>query len=363
MAETTKTPLISIIVPVYNVEGQIERCVNSILAQTVKSFEIILVDDGSKDQSLSICRTLAEKDHRIVVISKENEGAGAARNAGMELAKGKLFYFIDSDDWIEPTLLEKLLANIDLEDDGTMAVCARFSENNSGSRRREWFPIVEGRVWNEDNIPDCIANLEEANVFNYLWDRIYFRSVIERNNIKFDNWFTTGQDLDFNIQYFPFVKRCKVIMEPLYHYVHVSDDPESLCLRYKSRMYEIISELCNRRAMLHQKMKMTTDPHYELILAQQCVSHMHAVVPNMYRTNAPLSRSERRQVFQRLMDNESLCKYLHRTTWSDPLMKLFQRVVLRRNAWLAEREYAGLFFFRNHTKKLYRYLKQSTRPR
>lgn len=95
-------PMVSVIVPVYNAAGQIERCVQSIAKQTVRQIEMILVDDGSKDQSLALCRKLAEKDDRITVVAKENEGAGAARNAGMAVAHGKLLYFVDADDWIEP---------------------------------------------------------------------------------------------------------------------------------------------------------------------------------------------------------------------------------------------------------------------
>ncbi|MBQ7523661.1 MAG: glycosyltransferase [Oscillospiraceae bacterium] len=353
--DQSASPMISVIVPVYNAAGQIERCVQSILNQTVCQIEVILVDDGSKDQSLALCRKLAETDDRITVVAKENEGAGAARNAGMERAKGKLLYFIDSDDWIEPTLLEKLIENIDLEDDSTMAICGRFREDNNGKHQRIWLPVVNGCEWKENDIPDCIANLEEANVFNYLWDRIYFRSTVERNKIRFDNWFTTGQDLDFNIQYFPHVTKCRVIMEPLYHYVSVSENPDSLCARFKPRLYEIISELCRRRAELHRAMHMQDNLHYQQILARECATHLHTVVPNMYRTDSLLSQKERKQIFEKLMSNANLCAYLRLIRWDDPLMKMFCRIILRHNAWLAEREYAAVFFFRNHTKRLYRY--------
>ena len=104
-----KNIMISAIVPAYNVEKYLERCVNSILIQTYENFEIILVDDGSKDQSVEICDKFAQEDNRIKVIHKENGGLSSARNAGMKIAEGKYIVFIDSDDDIEPNMFELML--------------------------------------------------------------------------------------------------------------------------------------------------------------------------------------------------------------------------------------------------------------
>ena len=102
-------PLISIIVPVYNVEEFLPKCIDSILAQTYENLEIILVEDGTKDNSGQICDAYAEKDSRIKVIHKENGGLSSARNAGMDVARGEYFGFVDSDDWIEPETYESLM--------------------------------------------------------------------------------------------------------------------------------------------------------------------------------------------------------------------------------------------------------------
>ena len=107
--------MISVIVPVYNVEAYLERCVESIVGQTYRDLEIILVDDGSKDHSSQICDEWAKKDGRIKVILKENGGAATARNRGIEAASGEFIVFIDSDDWIEPSMFEILLSAIQEE--------------------------------------------------------------------------------------------------------------------------------------------------------------------------------------------------------------------------------------------------------
>ena len=103
-------PKASVIVPVYNVEGYLEKCVQSVLAQTEKDFELLLVDDGSTDHSGELCDTLAQTDSRIRVIHQQNQGLGGARNTGIREAKAPWILLADSDDWIEPEILEKALA-------------------------------------------------------------------------------------------------------------------------------------------------------------------------------------------------------------------------------------------------------------
>ena len=115
-------PVISVIVPVYNVENYLERCVNSLLAQTFASFEILLVDDGSKDRSGRLCDELAGRDDRIRVIHKENGGLSDARNAGIDAAEGEYLCFIDSDDYIEPEMLQ-VLHRLIAENQADISVC------------------------------------------------------------------------------------------------------------------------------------------------------------------------------------------------------------------------------------------------
>ena len=113
---------VSIIVPVYQVEKYIRQCVDSILAQTFTDFELILVDDGSKDQSGQICDEYAGRDRRVRVIHKENGGLSDARNKGMDQAVGNYFMFIDSDDYTAPTMIECLYKSI-LNENADIAVC------------------------------------------------------------------------------------------------------------------------------------------------------------------------------------------------------------------------------------------------
>ena len=115
--------LISVIVPVYNVENYLRECLDSIVAQTYRNIEVILVDDGSKDSSGKICDEYADKDNRIKVIHKENGGVSAARNTGLDIAKGEWISYVDSDDYIESTMIETLIC-LAKKNDVELAMCS-----------------------------------------------------------------------------------------------------------------------------------------------------------------------------------------------------------------------------------------------
>lgn len=166
--------LVSVIVPVYNVEQFLPRCVDSLLAQTYDNLEILLVDDGSKDSSGSICDAYAAKDSRIRVIHKENGGLSSARNAGLDVAKGDFIAFLDSDDWIEPEAYETMLDLAEKYDvklvcagrydvygeERTLGLCPEWEEKISGEE-------LAGRIFRWDHC-DSAA-----------WDKLYHRSLWE----------------------------------------------------------------------------------------------------------------------------------------------------------------------------------------
>lgn len=140
------TPLISVIVPVYRVEEYLERCVKSILSQTYKNLEVILVDDGSPDQCPAICDACAEKDARVKVIHQENKGLSGARNAGIDAASGEYLAFVDSDDYVSPHFIEELYQL--LQDTGLRHRTVPFflcERGRTGGRRRFCVLHLPGR--------------------------------------------------------------------------------------------------------------------------------------------------------------------------------------------------------------------------
>ncbi|WP_026885786.1 glycosyltransferase family 2 protein [Clostridium beijerinckii] len=166
--ENTKD-LISVIVPVYNVEKYLPQCIDSILNQTEKNLEIILVDDGSLDNSGKICDEFSKKDDRIVVIHKKNNGLSSARNAGLEIAKGNYIGFVDSDDWLDKSMYEILLKL--LKENNSDISCCDFlkTANSDGS-----IPHIDNEIINSYN------NIESLNNF---YNDLYTQTVVAWNKL------------------------------------------------------------------------------------------------------------------------------------------------------------------------------------
>lgn len=171
------TPLLSVIVPVYNVEAYVGRCIDSILNQTYRNLEVILVDDGAKDSSGAICDSYGEKDSRVRVIHKENGGLSSARNAGLDVCRGEYITFVDSDDWIEPDAYENMLKTAwDLE---VKLVCGgRYDVNSkTGKKTVGLCPLRTERISSEEMV---------ARIFTWnqcdssACDKLFHRSLLEK---------------------------------------------------------------------------------------------------------------------------------------------------------------------------------------
>lgn len=198
-------PLISIVVPVYNSERWIEKCIESILNQTYMNYELIAVDDGSKDASLKKLTELSVKDSRIRVYHKENSGVSATRNYGMSLARGEWITFVDSDDSLKPLFLEKLLP---MKDNVEMTVCG--AEIIQKRRVTDCFFVqnrcVKDGVYHIARVYNCLRN----QVFNGPVRKLFKKSIIVDNNLKFPLDKSYGEDVDFVYSYLHFVNEIQI---------------------------------------------------------------------------------------------------------------------------------------------------------
>lgn len=172
------TPLISVIVPIYQVEAYLEECLDSILTQTYRQLEIILIDDGSPDRCGEICDRYASQDSRIQVIHQTNQGLSAARNAGMDMATGEYISFIDSDDYIAPHFYEKLLEGFKEHPEAKVTACQVF-KNEDGKitplicNRRHQFPTIHTSLWCQD----AILGKTYVNVWNKLYQAELLKEI------------------------------------------------------------------------------------------------------------------------------------------------------------------------------------------
>ena len=214
-------PEISIIVPVYNVEKYIRCCIDSLLAQTYKNIEILLIDDGSKDRSGIICDEYALKDDRIRVIHKANGGVSSARNMGLDNAIGKYIMFCDPDDYVEPTWCEKMFDAID-GSGGFFACCGYNGVTMSGERQNT--KVIQGERLKP---AEALVELYVNGVLPSACYKIFNSQTIKMNRIRYDEKVNIAEDYLFVLHYLRTrIDNLEIIPEALYNYI--TDRPQSL---------------------------------------------------------------------------------------------------------------------------------------
>ena len=167
MENTETLPLISIIVPVYNVKNYLEKCLQSICGQTYKNLEIILIDDGSSDGSGELCDLFAQRDGRIRVFHQANAGQSAARNRGLAVAQGEFLGFVDSDDWIESDMYE-FLYRLLKENEADISICSHYRDKGKKSVAK--YSSGEQFVFTRDE--GIRALVVDRRIRNYVWDKL-----------------------------------------------------------------------------------------------------------------------------------------------------------------------------------------------
>lgn len=218
-----RTPLVSVIVAIYNIEPYIRRCVDSVLAQDYKELEIILVDDGSTDACPGICDAYALKDSRVKVIHKTNGGLSDARNAGLDIARGEYIGYVDGDDWIDPSMYGTMVLAC-IEHDAQIAVC-RYSQY----LETEPFTKYELMEWDEGVPTGAVTCLPKKEAFenfisayakyqihNSVWSKLYSRQVC--NDLRFPIG-KNSEDIMYTTRTFSNAKRIVFVDRDLYHYV------------------------------------------------------------------------------------------------------------------------------------------------
>ena len=206
----TKSPQISVIIPIYNVERYLRQCIDSILAQTFTDFELLLIDDGSPDGCPAICDEYAEKDARIRVFHKPNGGVTSARNKGLDNARGNWIIYIDGDDWIEPTYVEELY-NAAINNEADIAICAfRFVYEDGSS------VIEHPTIWDDNK--QASLNRYIASIWTTACGSIQKSSLYKDNSIRSPKNITFCEDFHLMVRLCYFANKVISIDSPLYNY-------------------------------------------------------------------------------------------------------------------------------------------------
>lgn len=209
--------MISIIVPVYNAEKYLTDTISSILQQTYKDFELILVDDGSKDNSPQMCDLIAEKDERVVVIHKENQGVSAARNTGIDQARGEYICFIDSDDYVEKDMLECLVNNAE-EYKADISCCGLVQVALDGEVKNHYCHGEKEKIENMELLMQAFFTVPMYKEILYgPYNKIVRTEIVKA--VRFNEKYTVAEDLLFNFECLEKATAFYLENRELYHYI------------------------------------------------------------------------------------------------------------------------------------------------
>lgn len=285
-------PAISVIVPVYKAEACLAKCVESILNQTFSDFEVLLIEDGSPDDSGVLCDKYAEQDSRVRVFHKKNGGVSSARNLGLKEACGTYIAFVDSDDWMETDELETLYG-LATEHSADSAGCAHNNIGPDGVVFPEVGALPAG-VYDREEIMTGIVDrlmghrLEQPGqpVLNgYIWRFLFSRDIIERQNIVFDGAYL--EDELFLVEYFCHAEKLVMTDRPLYNYWY---NPNSAIHRYMAGYMETFHSFLERKRAL--ALRLDTAAHLPDWEISTLWAGLLIAVSNVYAPGNPFSAAE-----------------------------------------------------------------------
>ncbi|MDD3362077.1 MAG: glycosyltransferase [Hespellia sp.] len=240
--------LVSVIVPIYNAEIHLNDCIESIVNQTHENLEIILVDDGSCDQSGAICDAFAEKDNRIIVHHLKNGGVARARNYGIECARGKFIVFSDSDDRMERDFIERAVVDIQGVD---YVSCAFNTTNDNGEKHViDYMDHFEVEVTYNEYL-ECMLDYQAGAYWGANWGKLYRSKLIQEHEIRFESGVAFAEDFRFNLEYLKYVNGIALIHVPVYNYRVDTDDSLSKKKRDIEQYWREYLELYHRYIELY----------------------------------------------------------------------------------------------------------------
>lgn len=243
--------LVSIIIPSYNAARYLPKCIESIINQSYKNLEILIIDDGSTDNSYQICNNYADHDNRIRIISSENKGPANARNIGLKNSRGEFISFVDADDFIEENTLSLLIRGYHQSKADLIIGNFRKIKNGVNEERRD-IPLLENTLLNKKDLIDYARlYLKRPNkhlLFAFSWGRLFKSDIIKKHDISFNSQLHTFEDVAFNFDYLKHTKNVFFLKEAVYNHTtydnyssattSISDNPERL-LGYQKALENI----------------------------------------------------------------------------------------------------------------------------
>ncbi len=322
---------ISVIMPVYQVEKFVGKAIESIQNQTLREFEFLIVDDGTPDNSGKICDEYAKNDPRIRVIHKENGGAPSARNAAMEIAKGKYYYFMDSDDWAEPTMLEDMYT---LAEQHCLELVVAGYYIDTYYNEHEYITtelcLPDKIFQSQKEFREQAYRLFDLNLLYTPWNKLYLASYLNDRNLKFSDTF--WDDFPFNLSVVRDVTRVGVTEKKYYHFMRARAESETT--KYRSDMYEKREEEHRWLLELYQYWGVQDYNSMEM-LYRRYIERVIGCIENVTTPNCTLTAAQKKAEIAKILQNPNVDRALRMAQPRSLYMKLMLKPVAWKNVRLA----------------------------
>lgn len=296
-ANMTEQIKVSVIMPVYKVEDYVGRAIESIQAQTLKEFEFLIVDDGTPDKSGEICDAYAKEDSRITVFHKENGGAPSARNLAMDCAKGKYLYFMDSDDWAEPTMLQDMY-EIAERDQAQLVVAGFYIDTyyDDDKFRRDDFKVDDMVFSDGGSFHRDAYKLFDKNQLYSPWNKLWQREYIEEGHFRFPATF--WDDFPFILSVIRDVEKVSVTSKQYYHFIRARAESETAA--YRPAMYEKREEEHGWMKELYRHWGVNDEASREMV-ARRYIERFIGCLENLTNPNCTMEPVEKRALVKKMI--------------------------------------------------------------
>ncbi|OSY88152.1 hypothetical protein WH52_09050 [Tenacibaculum holothuriorum] len=321
--------MVSIIMPVYNVEKYIAKSVQSVLDQTFVDFELLVINDGTKDASIDVLKKF--NDQRIKVFHKKNGGLSDARNYGMERAKGEYIYFMDSDDWVEPNILEVCLNKMTLYHSDFLIFGYFLDKEDTNGKVRSSVVKKHFEIEYSRERVDLKIDRNTLNLMGYAWNKFYKASFLKSNKLKFEKGVSLVEDILFNTQVYNLSKNILFIEEPLYHYI---DRPTvSLIKTFHKNSFELKIKKANAVLNFLELWKID-DSQKKNIMSDLILNSVRYCAHNLFSFKNDLNLIEKYKYLKMMVNDDKVQEYVSSYKPTSISDKVIKRVIEIRNSVL-----------------------------
>lgn len=346
--------MFSIIIPVYNAEKYIERTVESVLKQTYDGFELILINDGSKDSSKEKCEKLAQVNKKVIFFDKKNEGVSKTRNFGIQKSNYKYICFMDADDYIDKDMLEEYANIIEKYPSLEMINSGYFSEvfSNENIQHDKIF-LKEKFYFNREEMQKDFVLFWDKHLLYNIWNKVYIKDIILKNKINFPNY-NWGEDIEFNREYLLSINNIYNTEKCFYHYIRGRED--TITGKYIENLYEI-------RLRENQEFKDYFDKfgikksNYEEFCARRHIERTLGCIENLFNEECKMSFKEKYKEIKKIIYDETTREELKKIKPQSKKIKILLIPYRVKSVLLAMIMGKGLAFCKRKFPQLFNSLK------